>query len=670
LLMCPKHAASARAGACGLRPVPARRAAAKAPSSRPTGTIAAWFTDDGAHERFEVTEPLDPLRKLLDVGQLEPYIRHVRFPLLRNLAEGTYINFTYPITALVGPNGTNKTAILRALQGCPDYENLGNYWFSTDLDPISPESRFRFIHGYVASSQGRIVEAIKSRIAWGTGPARATRNSAGSTRRSQANPDYFEPSRPILSDDMERMPVVTEGQALPPERVKTRWKAISKKVVYLDFRSELSAFDKYFFHVPYSSRIPNLSAKKALIRRRSAHLAGAVANGAEVYQFAGLNRIFDTASQLPPEQVGAISAILGRNYDAISVIGHRFFNTSGYTVILKSRHLRYSEAFAGSGEFAVVMLIKRILDAEPHSLVLLDEPETSLHPGAQRKLMDFLVAQTKAKKLQIVLSTHSPEIVRDLPPDAIKVLQSRPDDGKIQLLGQSSHPREAFFRLGASLADHYSIFVEDDLARAIVQRAIRPLGEVAFQSIKVSAIPGGAGGIATHFIPALAQSGQDDCLVILDGDQRPENEAKVLLDVSDSELPETLKQVLGGKPQVAVDGSDGESDSNKKAAQYRAVLTWISQHVDYLPGTTPEGLTLALSGQPPLSSSAEEKAFWADSATRALGRSTWEDAPDSSEILSHQEQVLAAATDTAPELIAIRARIANMLNANVAGVQQ
>lgn len=228
-----------------------------------------------------MTEPSDPLRKLLAAGRLETCIRHIRFPLLRNVAEGTIIQFTYPIAALVGSNGTNKTAILRALQDCPDYENLGNHWSSIDLDPISPESRFRSIHGYIARSQGRVVEAIKSRIAWGTGPARSTRNATGSTRPSQASPDYFAPSRPILGDGMERMPAVGEGKELPPERVKTRWKAISKRAVYLDFRFELSAFDRYWFHVPYSSRVPNLKAKKALIRRRSAHLAGAVSNGAD-----------------------------------------------------------------------------------------------------------------------------------------------------------------------------------------------------------------------------------------------------------------------------------------------------------------------------------------------------------------------------------------------------
>ena len=35
-----------------------------------------------------------------------------------------------------------------------------------------------------------------------------------------------------------------------------------------------------------------------------------------------------------------------------------------------------------------------------------DEPEVSLHPGAQEKLMDFLFDQVKAKKHQVVMTPH------------------------------------------------------------------------------------------------------------------------------------------------------------------------------------------------------------------------------------------------------------------------
>src|SRR5271166_2242326 len=57
----------------------------------------------------------DALSGMLAVGKFEPYIRYIRFPRFRNLRDGTRIDFGYPVTALVGPNGTNKTAILRAV---------------------------------------------------------------------------------------------------------------------------------------------------------------------------------------------------------------------------------------------------------------------------------------------------------------------------------------------------------------------------------------------------------------------------------------------------------------------------------------------------------------------------------------------------------------------------
>ena len=96
--------------------------------------------------------------------KFEPQIHHVRSPRFRNLEEGQRIEFQHPITALVGPNGTNKSSILRALQGCPDNENIGRYWFGTAIDVISAEERHRFIHGRWSESAKQVVEIRKTRI--------------------------------------------------------------------------------------------------------------------------------------------------------------------------------------------------------------------------------------------------------------------------------------------------------------------------------------------------------------------------------------------------------------------------------------------------------------------------------------------------------------------------
>lgn len=57
-------------------------------------------------------------------------------------------------------------------------------------------------------------------------------------------------------------------------------------------------------------------------------------------------------------------------------------------------------------------------DLPRYGLVLIDEIESSLHPRAQRRLIRDLSEQCRQRELQIILSTHSPYILEELPPQA------------------------------------------------------------------------------------------------------------------------------------------------------------------------------------------------------------------------------------------------------------
>jgi len=578
---------------------------------------------------------------MLAVGKFEPYIRYIRFPRFRNLRDGTRIDFGYPVTALVGPNGTNKTAILRALQGSPDQENIGRYWFSTSLDPIGPDDRHRFIHGYYAQSAGEVVEVVKTRA----------------ERRD--DPDYFETARPIVRDGMTPMPKLVPGDPVPDERNRTRWKAIRKNVIYLNFRSRLSAFDRYFYHVPLNKQIATLAEKKDFIRRRAGHLARGM-QGRAAHSYYGTERIIEPARELNSAQVEAVSRILGRQYDAITVLAHRYFDFEGWSVLLHASGLNYSEAFAGSGEFAVVTLVQAVTEAPPCSLILLDEPEVSLHPGAQLKLMSFIRTQAKAGLHQFVLSTHSPEIVRGLPDEAIKVFQASPADGRIELVSQESDPGEAFFRLGVPSPDARVVYVEDALARAIVERAVRVLGEAAHARVRIEVLPGGAGAIQVRMIPALALSGTQ-CLVLLDGDQRKELPASAD-DIPDSALRGTAEALLGGMPKLSLNGGPGGHSEQEEKTQLRTVIEWMRTHVGYLPGTDPESLLLALEGKPvPSGGPQAAKQEWERRTRAALGTKDWEDVT-AADILSEERRALASVSDDSAELRQIGERISEFLH--------
>lgn len=59
----------------------------------------------------------------------------------------------------------------------------------------------------------------------------------------------------------------------------------------------------------------------------------------------------------------------------------------------------------------------------PNVIYALEEPETSLHPDYQKKLVAALTQLAKTKSDQIILTTHSPEIAKLFPPDSLVLLK-------------------------------------------------------------------------------------------------------------------------------------------------------------------------------------------------------------------------------------------------------
>ncbi|GAB9241395.1 ATP-dependent nuclease [Bradyrhizobium diazoefficiens] len=508
---------------------------------------------------------VEQVRQILEAGKLEPYIRHIRFPRYKNLASNFRIDFSFPITALVGPNGTNKSSILVALQGAPRDRSPSQYWFSTKMDPIEETGDLpnSLVYGYKRVDEDEIAEVLKVRIA------------------DEDDPDLWETSRPIRRFGMAPIEQV-EG-----EKRKTRQGPIVKPVVYLDFRQSLSAYDKVFYHSE-PRQGSSLNQRKALIRSRSAALLSAINSSAKSSFFARVERIREkTNGELGQAEVAAISHILGRRYSSIHWIRHFFFGVDGFTCVLHTDALNYSEAFAGSGEFAVVRLVVDVMNAPERSLILLDEPEVSLHPGAQEKLMDFLFDQVKAKKHQIVMATHSPALIRSLPQGAIKVMAADPRTGRIEVISQSASPAEAFYHIGEPLPGKKTILVEDGLARDIILRVIRAKNNEAFQQqFDVRHGAGGSKTIWSHLLPTYAADDRNDVLVFFDGDERPTDplpDPDQFGPAQEAELKERLKSVAVVDISFNVDGGEAGGNAAQESAARRKFIKWARRNVKYLP---------------------------------------------------------------------------------------
>lgn len=508
------------------------------------------------------------LKKIMASSKIEPFIRHIRFPFFKNLAEGSKIDFEYPITALVGQNGTNKSSVLRALFGSPNNYSLGSLWFSTDVDEIKDGGRSRFIYGYYDKATDSIVEVIKTRIS------------------KENDPDYWEPSRPLKSDNMAPMP----STKISTNQLRTRWKAIDKNVIYLDFRATISAFDKFFYHSDFHTY-----PKKDYLRKRSQMLKDIIDNDLKKYQpHKGKKDKLFVNTLLEKSKVEAISKILGRKYTSIRLIEHSLFtNDKAPTIILQSENLKYSEAFAGSGEFAVSILVHKLMDSPDASLILLDEPEVSLHPSAQCQLMEFLSEQALKKKHQIVISTHSSTIVKDLPKNAIKLFCLNDKIGKVDVL-QNVSPEESFFILGERI-DKRTVIVEDRLAKRFVEKALKAGGEALLNSFEVKHVPGGAGSILQTLAVPLCVANVKNVIFLLDGDQSRTDDYPTSDSIPENQntnLQNIIKEISNQDIKFSCDGSNGSSNNNQKYKMQRNFIDFIHDKIAFLPVYTPEAFLI------------------------------------------------------------------------------
>ncbi len=84
---------------------------------------------------------------------------------------------------------------------------------------------------------------------------------------------------------------------------------------------------------------------------------------------------------------------------------HGFMFKSDKGDILKTHQLSSGE------QNEIVMLYRLVYEVPDQSLLLIDEPENSLHVAWQKTIVDDMKEIASVKRLQIIIATHSPSIV-------------------------------------------------------------------------------------------------------------------------------------------------------------------------------------------------------------------------------------------------------------------
>lgn len=231
-----------------------------------------------------------------------------------------------------------------------------------------------------------------------------------------------------------------------------------------------------------------------------------------------------------------MSLIFNREYDALydNVLqGSVMDGPPDITKMNSVQHLsgikikdgpKYSSISMGAGEQRVFRILNVLLGAKPSSLLLIDEIDLLLHVSALRKLLKILEVEAKNRKMQIVFTTHSLDILKT------------ENVAKIQYIYEVNQKLTVFDQITDDLVfdltgvyktrPKYRIYVEDTMAKAIVRRLIkRKTCDLSdFEIITFGAIEN-AFTLAASFV--LDKSDHKNTIIVLDGDRYTTEEAKV-----------------------------------------------------------------------------------------------------------------------------------------------
>lgn len=515
------------------------------------------------HENY-----ISRIKGMMRGRRFSPYLKKITFPNYKNFQKSLEVSFDFPITVLIGKNGCGKTSILKSLYASVDGKSLGDLWFETAIDSIEKKEE----EDKKSLLQSMVFEFVDTD---------KTIKSVLYTKPKRDNdPDYWETSKPYRK------------YGLNPRM--QRHKKPNRHIIYIPFRENISAFDKYYYYGDLHKNGQSLSKRKSFIRFRSSKLKKLQGKNTPSRFYYGEEKIIEKNNyELNSDELSIVSYILGSSYTKIQYLKHRYFDCFGITCFIEKDGAEYTEAFAGSGEFSVIRIITEIHRAEAQSLVLLDEPEISLHPEAQQRLMYFLLKMSSEKLLQIVISSHSPALIRELPNEALKVFY-KDKDGTLNLVAQACSAEMAFYHIGEPASHQWTIITEDLLAKAIIDKSLSDDANwMEANNIKVEVRPGGAQSLVNFFGVTASANKDNRTIIMLDGDQRTPTTLKPESEVLQSELVEHLNDALGFKVKFPMNGGNDPRSNENAALVMREFISWSNKYLKYLPDNVSPDQSLA-----------------------------------------------------------------------------
>lgn len=226
-----------------------------------------------------------------------------------------------------------------------------------------------------------------------------------------------------------------------------------------------------------------------------------------------------------PGKVKLINHILSRSYKDIWIyseymdIGKNPEGPGTYVPYIRANTERgeIDISMMSQGELWVNYVLNWFLDddIEEDSLALLDEPEAFLAARAQRPFIDQVARQALAKNLQIIIATHSPEVLVRFPLENLLMCVTSNDGVRLIKPSSMVQIRES---VGLQTPIRMLVLVEDELAKRILYSLFTRYDRALTREIEIVSAQGA--GQVMNGLKVLRSAEKLMCLGVLDADER------------------------------------------------------------------------------------------------------------------------------------------------------
>ena len=233
-----------------------------------------------------------------------------------------------------------------------------------------------------------------------------------------------------------------------------------------------------------------------------------------------------------------LSNVMARDYGSAELSKTTFDPARPVPVLTKDEN-SFSGFHQGAGETTIMELFQE--PVPKYAILLIDEIETSLHPRVQRRLIRDLADLSRTQDIQVVLTTHSPYILEELPNEA-RVYIMDGIGGKQIITGVS--PEFAMTKMDENIHPEIDVFAEDNIASILIREILVKTDKELVSRVQI--IPYGTANVGRILGQMVFENKfPRSTVVILDGDQNPSDGCILLpgADAPERVVFESLKAI-------------------------------------------------------------------------------------------------------------------------------